>query len=373
MTTPVSGDPFVFADDLGPAKVVHLTERSTGLRSVVVIDNVAAGPAIGGTRMAPDVTAAECFALARAMTFKNASAGLPHGGAKAVIRADPHVDAATKEPLVRAFAGAITDLVDFIPGPDMGTDEQAMGWVRDEIGRAVGLPAELGGIPLDDLGATGFGVAIATEVAATRAALDLDGARLAIQGFGSVGQHTARFLVERGCRLVGASDSTGAVVDPGGLDIDALVATKRSGGSLADQPGVGHLERDELIGIDCDIWVPAARPDAVRVDNVDRLRASIVAQGANIGVSAEAEERLHARGVLSLPDFIANAGGVICAAVEYAGGSRQAAFAAIEERIRANLTEVLDRAAASGGPPSAAARQLAESRVRRAMSTRRWS
>lgn len=367
------GDPFRFADDLGPAKVVHLTERSTGLRAVVVIDNVAAGPAIGGTRMAPDVTAAECFGLARAMTLKNAAAGLAHGGAKSVIRADPQMDAAAKERLVRAFAGAIAELTDYIPGPDMGTDEQAMGWVRDEIGRAVGLPAELGGIPLDQLGATGFGLAVAVEVAAPRVGLDLDGARVAVQGFGAVGEHAARFLSERGCVVVAASDSSGGVVDPDGLDVDALAVTKRSGGGMAAHPGVEHLDRDDLIGVDCDIWVPAARPDAIRADNVDRLRARIVAQGANIGVTRDAEQRLHARGVVSVPDFIANAGGVICAAVEYRGGTRSQAFDTIEERIRVNVTEVLDRAAASGRTPLDAAHEMAEARVRRAMSTRRWT
>ncbi len=366
-------DPFRFADDLGPAKVLHLTERTTGLRAVLVIDNVAAGPAIGGTRMAPDVTAAECFALARAMTLKNAAAGLPHGGAKSVICADPRMGLADKERLVRAFGGAIADLADYIAGPDMGTDELAMAWVRDETGRAVGLPAELGGIPLDELGATGFGLAVAVELAAPHAGVDLDGARVAVQGFGSVGRHTARFLAGRGCRLVAASDSTGAVVDGDGLDIDALVATKRSGHGLVDHPDVTHLDRDDLIGVDCDIWVTAARPDAIRADNVDRLRARMVAQGANIGVTREAEERLHERGVLSLPDFIVNAGGVICAAVEYAGGTRTQAFATIEERIRDNLAEVLDRAASSHRMAMDAAREMADARVRRAMTTRRWT
>lgn len=368
-----TGDPFRFTDELGPAKVVHLTERRTGLEAVLVVDNVAAGPAIGGTRMAPDVTAAECFGLARAMTLKNAAAGLPHGGAKSVIRADPRQPIADKERLVRAFAGAIADLTDYIPGPDMGTDEVAMGWIRDEIGRAVGLPAELGGIPLDELGATGFGLATAIEVAAPLVDLDLDGARVVVQGFGAVGFHAARFLAERGARLVGASDSSGAVVDPAGLDVDALRATKQEGRGLAEHPGGEHLDRDDLVGVDCDIWIPAARPDAIRADNVDLLKARLVAQGANLGVTREAEGMLHARGVLSLPDFIANAGGVICAAVEYHGGTRTQAFATIEERIRTNVAEVLGRVTSEGSLPMAAAHDLAEQRVRRAMATRRWT
>ena len=134
-----------FADALGPSKVVLLHEPVLGLRGAVVIDNVAAGPAIGGLRMAPGVSVEECFRLARAMTFKSAAAGLPHGGGKAVIQADPKMPAAAKERLIRAFACAIRDLTDYIPGPDMGTDERAMAWIKDEIGRAVGLPPEIGG------------------------------------------------------------------------------------------------------------------------------------------------------------------------------------------------------------------------------------
>ena len=136
----ITDDPFRFTDDLGPVKIVHITERTTGLRATVVIDNVAIGQAIGGVRMAPDVTTEECFRLARAMTLKNAAAGLHHGGGKAVIVGDPLMPLADKEPLIRAFADAIEDLTDYVPGPDMGTDETCMAWIHDQIGRAIGLP-----------------------------------------------------------------------------------------------------------------------------------------------------------------------------------------------------------------------------------------
>jgi glutamate dehydrogenase (NAD(P)+) len=368
----VSGDPFRYTDDLGPAKVVHLTERTTGLRATVVVDNVAAGPAIGGVRMAPDVTTDECFGLARAMTLKNAAAGLRHGGGKSVIAADPRMPVAEKERLVRAFARAIADLREYIPGPDMGTDETCMAWVLDEIGRAVGLPAVLGGIPLDEIGATGFGVAAAVDVAAEHLGMPLAGARVVVQGFGAVGQHAARFLAERGCVLVGAADSTGAIADPGGLDVDKLVITKHETGSVARHPVGTPLDRDEVVGIDCEIWVPAARPNVLRADNVGRLHARIVAQGANIPATPAAEAELHQRGILSLPDFIANAGGVICAAVEYAGGTQAVAFDVISERIRANTAEVLNGTARTGEPPRAVAMAMATSRVHRMMSFRRF-
>lgn len=367
----MNDDPFRHADELGPAKVVHITERTTGLRATVVIDNVALGQAIGGVRMAPDVTTDECFGLARAMTLKNAAAGLRHGGGKSVIVADPKMPAAAKEQLMRAFARAIADLTEYAPGPDMGTDEMCMAWVRDEIGRAVGLPAAIGGIPLDEVGATGYGLAAAIDVAAERIGLALDGARVAVQGFGAVGRNVARFLVGRGCVLVGAADAGGAIVDPGGLDVEALVATSARG-SVADHPSGTRADRDAIVGVECDIWIPAARPHVLRADNVDLLRTRLVAQGANIPATTEAEARLHERGVLVLPDFIANAGGVICGAVEYAGGSQAEAFHTIDERIRANIAAMLDRLDASGGLPREAAVGLAIGRLRTAMATRRF-
>src|SRR5690349_7955172 len=204
-------DAFRFADELGPLKLLHIWRPALGLKAVVAIDNIACGPAVGGVRMAPDVSTEEAFRLARAMTLKNAAAGLPHGGGKSVIFADPRMPIGKKEELIRGFAAASADLVDYIPGPDMGTDELAMGWIRDETGRAVGLPRELGGIPIDELGATGFGLVAAIEVAARDIGLALSGARVAIQGFGSVGKHAARFLAEKGAVVVGASDSQGTL------------------------------------------------------------------------------------------------------------------------------------------------------------------
>src|SRR6266568_1553388 len=219
-------DPFCFADELGPLKLVHIWRPAVGLKAVVAVDNIACGAAIGGVRMAPDVSAEEAFRLARAMTFKNAAAGLPHGGGKSVIFADPNLPAAAKERLIRAFAGAIADLADYIPGPDMGTDELAMGWIHDETRRAVGLPRELGGIPLDEIGATGFGLVAAIEVAAEHIGMRLAGARAVIQGFGSVGKHAARLLAEKGAVLFGASDTQGTIADDNGLDVAALITLK---------------------------------------------------------------------------------------------------------------------------------------------------
>jgi glutamate dehydrogenase (NAD(P)+) len=359
------------ADDLGPAKVVLVRDPRVPLEGIVVVDNTACGPAIGGIRMAPDVTVEEVVRLARAMTLKNAAAGLAHGGGKAGIVGDPRMPRERKETLIRGLACALRGIDDYIFGPDMGTDEACMAWVRDEIGRAVGLPRELGGIPLDEIGATGFGLAIAAEVAEDFAGIRLAGARVALQGFGAVGRHAARFLAERGAVLVAAADARGAVVNPDGLDLPKLLAFKAEGRPLREFPGGRPLPGEDLVAVDCDVWIPAARPDVLDASNAGRLRAKLVLQGANIPATLDAEALLHARGVVSVPDFIANAGGVICAAVEYHGGTQTQAFAVIEEQLRDNTRAVLGRARERGLTPRAAAVDLARSRVVEAAGYRR--
>jgi glutamate dehydrogenase (NAD(P)+) len=323
--------------------------------------------------MAPDVTTAECVRLARAMTLKNAAAGLPHGGGKSILYGDPRMPRTRKEQLIRAFAHALRHETDYIFGPDMGTDEGCMAWIKDEIGRAVGLPAALGGIPLDEIGATGWGIRHAAEAAAPHCQLDLRGARLAIQGFGAVGKHSARFLAERGARLVAASDSLGTVHDAAGLPVAELIALKDAGKSVCDHAAGQKLPPDAIIDIECDIWIPAARPDVLREGNAHRLKARLVLQGANIPFTDGAERALHTRGVLVVPDFIANAGGVICAAMEYQGATQAAALATIAEKVLLNTEAVLAAAKAEDLVPRRAAERLAAERVRQAMSYRRFS
>jgi glutamate dehydrogenase (NAD(P)+) len=363
-------DIFEFADDLGPIKIVHVYDPKCGLKAVVAIDNVARGPSIGGIRMAPDVSAEEAFRLARAMTLKNSAANLPHGGGKSVIFGDPKMEPSKKELLIRTFARAIRDLVEYIPGPDMGTDERCMAWIKDEIGRAVGLPPEIGGIPLDEIGATGLGLKASVEAALKYCDFNLNGARVAIQGFGSVGKHAARFLGEKGAILAAACDSHGTIYNPKGIDIARLIALKDSGKGVTDYPDGEKLSVDAVIDIECEIWIPAARPDVIRKDNVQRLKTKLVPQGANIPFTPEAERILHERGVIVLPDFIANAGGVICAAVEYHGGTQSQALQTIEEKIYANTEEVLANAKKNHTLPRHAAVALAEVRVKKAMAYR---
>ncbi|MGE0384089.1 MAG: Glu/Leu/Phe/Val dehydrogenase [Gammaproteobacteria bacterium] len=366
-------DAFALADDLGPAKVIHIHVPTIGLKGVLVVDNVAAGPSIGGLRMAPDVSTRECFRLARAMTLKNAAARLAHGGGKSVLYGDPRMPSDRKQDLIRAFAHALRGETDYIFGPDMGTDETCMAWIHDQIGRAVGLPREIGGIPLDEIGATGWGLCHAVDVAAGQVGLPLSGARIAIQGYGAVGRHAARFLCARGAVLVAASDSRSSTVNPAGIDPAALASLKAAGGAVGDLPGARAGAPEAIIDVECDVWIPAARPDVIDESNAGRLRCRIVAQGANIPITAAAERMLHERGVLCLPDFIVNAGGVICAAMEYRGATQAAAFEAIAERIRENVAAVLADVAQRRVTPREAAVDLARARVRQAMQWRRWN
>jgi glutamate dehydrogenase (NAD(P)+) len=358
-------------DALGPEHILLLRQPRVGLEAIVVVDNTACGSAIGGVRMAPDVSVEEVYRLARAMTLKNAAAGLPHGGGKAGIIADPGCGQERKEELIRTFARMIREFSAYIPGPDMGTNETCMAWVKDEINRAVGLPRVVGGIPLDDIGATGFGLAIAAETAASKAGIALEDARVAVQGFGAVGQHAARFLRDRGAKLVAASDSRGAIYNPEGLEVRALIMHKQGGASVGTFAGGQSIDCDAVVGVDCDIWIPAARPDVLTRDNVDRLKARLILQGANIPATLEAEHWMHDHGILNIPDFIANAGGVICAAVEYHGGSQAQAMAAIEEKIGNNTAEMLEHMKTDNLSPRLAAEQMARRRVEEAITYRR--
>ena len=357
-----------FADDLGPEKIVHIYEPKSGLKAIVVIDNLSLGPAVGGCRMASDVGTREVFRLARAMTLKNALSDLPHGGAKSAILEDPGI--ANKEDMIRAFAQAIKHLHDYIPGPDMGTDETCMAYIYDEIGRAVGLPKVLGGLPLDELGATGYGLAVAADVASEVIALPLKNARVIVQGFGNVGKAAAHFLTERGATIIATCDRSGAIHDPGGISIPELTEFKKSGQALKHSRLGKVITHDEMLQLESDIFIPSARPDVFTLDNQDWLKTKLVLEGANIPITHEAAELMRVRGIVIIPDVIANSGGVICAATEYQGMSENQAFERIELTISRNTAEVLDRILKQGQFSHAAAIIMAKERLKEAMAFR---
>lgn len=357
-------------DELGPMKVLHLYSAKAGLKAMVVVDNIALGPSIGGVRVSPSVTLDEVARLARTMTLKNSLAGISYGGGKAGIIADPKSPG--MENLFRTFARMIRELREYIPGPDMGSNEDSMAWVHDEIGRAVGLPERIGGIPLDKLGSTGFGLAECAEVAAPYAGITLQGARVAIQGYGSVGKAVARFLTEKGAVVVAVSDTRGTIHNPEGISVKELDEIKSSSGSIVHyRPGT-MKKTEEIFGIDCDILIPAATPDVINAGNAGAIRAKLILQGANIPATAEAEKMLHDKGILSVPDVLANSGGVIMAAMEYEKRSEKEAFAAISACICRNTKLVLDKAVNEKILPRQAAVTIARERLLAAMKYREY-
>ncbi|MFQ6074943.1 MAG: Glu/Leu/Phe/Val dehydrogenase [Candidatus Bathyarchaeia archaeon] len=362
---PLEEEVFQFSDEMGPEKILYVYDVKTEMKGIVVVDNTARGPAVGGVRMAPNITTEEVFRLARAMTLKNAAADIRHGGGKSGIIADPRVQ--NKNDLIRSFAKAIEAIESYIPGPDMGTNEQSMAIIYDETKRAVGLPRDLGGIPLDEIGSTGYGVSISTEIACENLGMNLEGATVAVEGFGAVGRATVKFLEEKGTRVVAVSDSKGTIYNPEGLRYNGLLKVKKATGAVKNYRDGEVLETRALFSLPVDILIPGARPDSITLENVNDIKAKLIVEAANIPATVEAERFLHARGILVIPDFIANAGGVITAAVEYRGGTEEEAFRMIREKISINVRQVIKMAYDRGILPRFAAEMIAKERVINAM------
>jgi glutamate dehydrogenase (NAD(P)+) len=378
----MADDVFSLMDDWGPEKVVCVSDARTGMKGVVVIDNTARGIGKGGTRMSPHLTIVEVARLARTMTYKWACVDLFHGGAKAGIVGDPN--SPDKERVLRAWARALSNEIpsDYVAGLDMGLTEADAAIIQDELGdrgAAVGTPAELGGVPYDELGVTGFGVAEATCAAAAHADTTLQGARVAIQGFGAVGRAAAKRYAELGATIVAISTIKGALYDPDGLDITLLnegvaefgdaVVSESPNGSLLDDP-------QSLLSLPVEVLVPAATQDVIDDRSAGEIQAGIVVEGANLPTSAAARKVLKARGITVVPDFIANAGGAVSAG--FAMDARYSAFrpgtdaifTMISEKLRSNTERILRDADDAGITTHEAALALAQRRVRRAMELR---
>lgn len=372
-------DALSLVDDWGPEKIVVVSHRRTGMKGVLVIDNTARGMGKGGTRMSPRVTVGEVARLARVMTWKWASVDLFYGGAKAGIVADPA--SPDKEAILRAFARALSNEVprEYVMGLDMGLTESDAAIIQDELGdrgAAVGTPEHLGGVAYDKLGVTGYGVAESTDAAARHLGLPLSGSRVAIQGFGAVGSAAARRFTELGATVVAVSTAHGALHDPTGLDVDTLLTAREEHGDhfVTRRPVRGTaLAAGAELTVDCDILVPAALQDVIDHTTAHEIKARLVVEGANLPTSPDAQTILAGRGITVLPDFVANAGGVVAAA--FAMDARHsgfrpdtaAIFETISTRLRANTVTVLDEAGRRDVTPHAAGRALAEQRVRTAM------
>lgn len=373
-----------YADEWGPEKVVVVHDTRTGMRGLLVIDNTARGMGKGGCRVAPDVTLWDCFRLARTMTWKWAMFDIQLGGAKAAIVADPK--SPNKEEIIRAFVRGLGRLVpdEYVFGNDMGFVEEDGAVVIDECGGdrrvAVGVPSELGGLPYDRLGFTGYGVAEAVEVAAGQLGLNLKESTVAIQGFGAVGSFAALFLRDKGVRrIVAISTAEGALYDPQGLDVDRLLELKAKVGDRAvrEYHGGSLIPAGEELRLDVDLLIPAAKGDVIREDMVDTIKAKIIIEAANFPVAPECKSVLHEKGVLVVPDFVANAGAVISTGKamfnRYAYETLDPAevYATIRSKMRVAVDLVLKLSKETGQRPDTVALDIAQAKVRRAMELRR--
>jgi glutamate dehydrogenase (NAD(P)+) len=364
-------------DEWGPEKVVMVSDRKNGMRGVLVIDNTARGMGKGGTRMAPGLTIDEVARLARVMTWKWAAADLFFGGAKAGIRADPV--SPDKEAILRSFVRKLSNEVprEYVFGLDMGLTEYDAAIIEDELGRGtvIGTPSAIGGLPYDEWGVTGFGVAEAAETAASHTGTKMEDAATVVQGFGAVGRAAALRCAELGARVVCVSNIHGAIYDPDGLDVGEVVAAyDEHGENFFDAvPRVQRLAAGDELALSADILIPAATQDVIDAETARRLDVSIVVEGANLPTSAESQSILASRDIVVVSDFIANAGGVIAGA--FAMDARGSAFAtnpsdvfdAVSTRIRANTLTVLETSTRTRETTHVTARNISQQRVLAAM------
>ncbi len=355
-------------DEFGPEKILEVYDPKTKMHGFVVLFNTRLGPAKGGVRMTPSASKEEAFGLARAMAYKCALADLPFGGGKSVIIADDKkISPEEKKEIVKAFAKGINCISPslYVTAPDMNMAEDEMRIIAEVNGNksVTGKPSDLGGIP-HELGSTGFGVAHSLKVAAEHLGIDLKGASVAIEGFGNVGTFAMKFLSEWGAKVVAVSDSKGVIYNAEGLDYEKLMKVKEEEGSVTKYPDGEVKSNDALFELEVDFLVPGALPDVITAENVDNVKAKCVVEAANIPMSFEMEEKLRSKCILVVPDFVANAGGVISSYVEYIEGSIEDMWKMVEEKIVKNTKLVLDKAKEENLSPRDAAMKIAEERLR---------
>nr|HET6900844.1 Glu/Leu/Phe/Val dehydrogenase [Ktedonobacteraceae bacterium] len=326
----------------------------TGYR---VQHNVNRGPAKGGIRYGPDVTLDEVKALAMWMSWKCAVVGIPFGGAKGGVICDPkNMSPAELERLTRRYATEISIIIgprSDIPAPDVNTNSQVMAWIMDTYSMHEGFssPAVVTGKPLSIGGsegrndATATGVLFVTRQAAKRLGRPLQGARISIQGYGNAGAIAARLFHNEGCKVVAVSDTRGAIYNEAGLDPSSVLRYKQEQGSVVGFPHAQHIGVADVLEVPCDILIPAATEGVITAANADRIQAQIVAEAANGPTTPEADDILFKKGIVVIPDILANAGGVTVSYFEWVQDI-QSFFWGVEE-ITQKLEVIMNRAFAA--------------------------
>jgi glutamate dehydrogenase (NAD(P)+) len=349
--------------------------------------NGARGPYKGGIRFHPEVDLDEVRALAELMTWKTAIVGIPYGGAKGGVNVDPKkLEVNELQTISRSFMDKVEKVLGptrDIPAPDVGTDAQVMAWLMDEYGKLHGhTPACVTGKPIALQGsygreaATGRGLVFTFREAGPLLDLSPSDSRFVVQGFGNVGSWAARIMQELGATMVGASDASGAIRSDAGIDAGTLVEHVRDGGTLPDFDSAEVIAPDELLEIECEVFIPAALGGMIHKRNADRLRCRMVVEGANSPTTPAADEILTDKGILVVPDLLANAGGVVVSYFEWVQNLQHLRWdeREVNERLgrimRKAFGEVSGRATECGIPMRPAAYELGIERVVEASRTR---
>jgi glutamate dehydrogenase (NAD(P)+) len=330
-------------------RVIELRDERVGLEAFVVIDHELFPVSAGGTRMLADVDLTEVTRLARAMTWKHATFHFPYAGAKAGIR----FDGGNRGALIAAYKRALEPHNEvFLTGPDMGTT--AADFLEDSDDPVPLWALSYEGLGMDDL-ATGHGIKAAAEAGLAHLGRTLEGAAVAVEGFGKVGGGTARACARAGARIVGVSTLFGLVADPNGLDVDELLKLREHHGDrFVERASAQALPREALFELECDVLVPGARPHAITSGVAHRLRCSVVAPAANVPYGPGSLELLHRRGVVAIPDFVSNGGGNLLYELEQDLEAADA-LVAIERRVADRVAEVVAKAEERGVVPYASA------------------
>jgi glutamate dehydrogenase (NAD(P)+) len=350
--------------------------------------NGARGPYKGGIRFHPEVDLDEVRALAELMTWKTAVVNIPYGGAKGGVNVDPSkLEPSELQAVTRSFLDKIEKVLGphrDIPAPDVGTNAQVMAWLMDEYGKLHGhTPACVTGKPIALEGsfgreaATGRGVVHVFKEAAPELELDPADASFVMQGFGNVGAWTARLMQELGAKMVGVADANGAIAGADGIDAEKLAEHIRDGGKVTDfDSGAEQIDPDDLVALECDVFIPAALGGMIHADNADRMQCRLIVEGANSPTTPKADEILSEKGVFIVPDVLANAGGVVVSYFEWVQNLQHLRWREDEvnerlgEIMRRAFREVADRAGENDTPMRPAAYELGIERVVEAASTR---
>lgn len=371
----------IVQDKFGPEYTITIYDPELGMKGFLVIDNLALGPGKGGFRMTPDVTMEEVFRLARTMTWKNSLSELPFGGAKGGIIWNGGSDELKKK-FVQSFAKKIAPLTPkkYIAAPDVNTGEREMKWFVEATGNwrsATGKPANLCmkifgkkgekcGIP-HEFGSTGFGVAHATKIAIEAAGLDIKNTTISIEGFGNVGSFAFKYLTEMGAKIVAVSDKDGGVYDKEGLDAKKLLALSKNRQAVQKYTKGQKIAHSEIFKLPVDVLIPASVTDVINDKNKNSIKAKIIIEAANIPMQESIEKELHKKGILIIPDFIANSGGVISSYAEYRGYNPKKMFDVVERKITKITKKVLRKSMKTKKSPREIGMELAKRRVEKQM------